>query len=357
MRSGGDDTTEHRKLPLFDPFVQFKQQLDSTLHAAYETMLGSPGHQSPGDNNQRNPREGELNFQYAFFSPYSPTRLRHLPQPVPNDLPEGCDASLFTFEDAFEDLLAVTNDRPLPDIRQVYEQKKLLKHMFPQGEPAWFWFRRLQASGLLAPAWQTADHQSNWDKLHEELAQKSEEFEKRRLDGELSEAPQKILKDVIDTGGKLVQQIAKEMDGVRRSWDTSQQDRQARDGPDNFDELFGSLQNWAESGKNSWDSFMKTIVESTASMEKPGHSTMSTFETNLESHTKEYVDEDGNRCFKITQTKRDREGNVVARETQTFISPPSRKSIEHRRSDEYDEDDEDDKLYREQGKRVGWFWK
>lgn len=106
-------------------------------------------------------------------SSYSPLALRDIPQPKPNDAPSDLDTSIFTFEDAFEDLLAVSQGQPLPDIRSRYEQRKLLRSMFPTGEPAYFWLRRLRSQGLLEESTPTRLMKSitekNWDRFHQEL--------------------------------------------------------------------------------------------------------------------------------------------------------------------------------------------
>ena len=106
-------------------------------------------------------------------SSYSPLALRDIPQPKPNDAPSDLDTSIFTFEDAFEDLLAVSQGQPLPDIRSRYEQRKLLRSLFPTGEPAYFWLRRLRSQGLLEESTPTRLMKSitekNWERFHQEL--------------------------------------------------------------------------------------------------------------------------------------------------------------------------------------------
>lgn len=74
--------------------------------------------------------------------------LRHLPQPVPRDLPEGADASVFGFEDAFEDLLRVTSGQGLEDIHQRYATKREWLQSFPRGLPPTLWLHQLTRQGL-----------------------------------------------------------------------------------------------------------------------------------------------------------------------------------------------------------------
>lgn len=91
--------------------------------------------------------------EWAQLSPYSPYNLRHLRQPTPSDLPAdaAADASLFGFEDAFEDLLAATSlqPQPLADLRQQAAYKRQARAIFHGGEPPILWVDRLRNRGLL----------------------------------------------------------------------------------------------------------------------------------------------------------------------------------------------------------------
>lgn len=86
--------------------------------------------------------------EWAQLSPYSPYNLRHLPQPVPAGVsPE--DADLFDFEDAFEDLLAVSSGRDLMDLRNQADRKRRILDSFHFGEPPMLWVNWLSARRLL----------------------------------------------------------------------------------------------------------------------------------------------------------------------------------------------------------------
>lgn len=87
--------------------------------------------------------------EWAQVSPYSPYNLRHLPQPVPSDLPAGVDAKSFGFEDAFEDLLAVSGGRQMMDLTKQARMKKDILDHFGFNEPPINWTRRLARDGLL----------------------------------------------------------------------------------------------------------------------------------------------------------------------------------------------------------------
>ncbi|KAH7231161.1 hypothetical protein BKA59DRAFT_518429 [Fusarium tricinctum] len=99
--------------------------------------------------------------------------LPDMSQPKANDTPPDLDTSIFTFEDASEDIIAASHGQQLPDHNSRYEQRKLLRFMFPNGKPGSFWFRRLRSRGhleepgstkLIKPA---ANHDG--DQFHREL--------------------------------------------------------------------------------------------------------------------------------------------------------------------------------------------
>ncbi|KAH7349505.1 hypothetical protein B0T11DRAFT_289321 [Plectosphaerella cucumerina] len=87
-------------------------------------------------------------MSFILDSPYSPLMLRQLPQPVPRDLPEGADPSVFGFDDAFEDLLRVTSGQGLEDINVRYAMKKEWLQSFPRGLPPMLWLHQLTRQGL-----------------------------------------------------------------------------------------------------------------------------------------------------------------------------------------------------------------
>lgn len=87
--------------------------------------------------------------EWSQVSPYSPYNLRHLRQPVPSDLPAGVDAKSFGFEDAFEDLMAVSAGRPLMDLSKQARMKKEIVDYFGFQEPPLNWVHRMAHDGLL----------------------------------------------------------------------------------------------------------------------------------------------------------------------------------------------------------------
>lgn len=181
--------------PFTSFFIRFKQNVDAHIAAAIRSTLGIPSSvsksmyidgrwpetppaavapakaPSPASNDLEPshshsiwsslPTEflaeveasAESMYQFAWMSfiidsPYSPLMLRNLPQPVPRDLPEGADATVFGFEDAFEDLLRVTSGQGLEDIHQRYATKREWLQSFPRGLPPTLWLHQLTRQGL-----------------------------------------------------------------------------------------------------------------------------------------------------------------------------------------------------------------
>ncbi|KAG9252787.1 uncharacterized protein F5Z01DRAFT_185514 [Emericellopsis atlantica] len=215
-----------------------------------------------------------------LFSSYSPYALLHLPQPTPNDLPSGCDGNAFGFQDAFEDLLAVSNGQPLPDINRRYQQKLALREMFPSGEPMGFWHSRLAAAGLLSGyrASRNLDQftKSDFEALHSELRSKANEIWGRRM---RRQAIQEMIED--DTHGgplrrdrtsaakeRLQSQRrhdeALEMHGHSNNTHKAQQEASTAGSkplPETELELSEALHGLAESGQRTWDAFAKSFVK------------------------------------------------------------------------------------------------
>lgn len=177
----------------------------------------------------------------SSFLPYSPSTLRDLPRPKPSDLPSHLDSSIFTFEDAFEDLLAVSRGESLPDIRFKYDQRILLDKMFPRGEPAVFWMQRLSSQGLIQqgpldilPFVQKADH-TILDRANlEDLEQKA----------------------------SYILNMVKEMSAGAWSTETSQQPPHATLFPHSLEDLDNPSNSLFAHGHRTWENFINTITKS-----------------------------------------------------------------------------------------------
>lgn len=299
MRPGGEDDS------ILAPFIRYKQDVDLTVAAVVHAMFGPTGfHPRWADSTDwhSTPQPLDSQVRSIIWSPtYSPLSLRSLPQPVPKDLPEGAE-SLFTFEDAFEDLLTVSQGQPLPNIYEKLGQRKLLKQVFPAGEPSHCWLRRLESQGLLRWRSETMHEPDNeppkprhvpdpkphdWDTLHSELARRRAEVwdaEPRDI-SKRGEPPglldlAKVSLDLIkahpelenrfeEMNRKMFEEIFGRRTEARRGVDPSgneynESDRAApktaeENYPKTFDEWFDQVQNFQTGGRSSWDAFKKSL--------------------------------------------------------------------------------------------------
>ncbi|KAJ6441665.1 carboxypeptidase cpdS precursor [Purpureocillium lavendulum] len=374
-------------------FVRFKQHVDTNIASGFNTLLGHPtaprraGTPSSAavatddlststppqphvmelqDSDRRPPSWDVLSLMSS--ASYSPSALRHLPQPIPNDLPPDLDAYVFTFEDAFEDLLAVSLGQPLPDIGTKYEQRKLLTQMFPNGEPTWFWMRRLQSQGLVESPNRGRFFRAlrpDWDGFHRELDRRAakvwrgasgdEEGDEDvgELFHEIGRAFKQIERDFSDEASLAVPQEEPEADSA------SQRRRQ----PDTFDDLFSSISSSFAKGQKSWDAFLKTISDQATALEKRKDANHHDGELKQVETRDEYVDRFGYLHSTVTRKTLDNDGNEIGRETYVTMRPADKSSeqqqqqqqLDNRTKDELDHSeavgDESDKS------KSGWFWK
>jgi len=126
-----------------------------------DSAAPSPTPSSNGDNPQnwtQWPDWVQLGRWHSFaaYSPYSPLNLDSLPQPIPAGYDPNSPPPL-TFQDAFEDLLAISCGKPMPSILDRIQTRKVLNQMFPAGEPGFYWVRRLQSQGLLGGYFPSAE--------------------------------------------------------------------------------------------------------------------------------------------------------------------------------------------------------
>ncbi|KAH7144618.1 hypothetical protein B0J13DRAFT_525981 [Dactylonectria estremocensis] len=275
------------------------------------------------------------------LSPYSPIALRSLPQPVPSDAPSNLDASIFTFEDAFEDLLTVSRGQPLPDISARYDQRKLLRSMFPDGEPAYFWLRRLKSQHLLdlpGPSQflaQVAD--SNWDYFHRELDRRAANIW-RAVTGEDS----RTSRDFSENDDRLPHSIPESAE--------SEYSHRRRREPDHFDDFFSSIQSSFSNSQSSWDTFVKPITDGpSTSLEKLRQD--KALDKKEEVTKDEYVDRFGYLHSTITVKTLDEDGTQIGSETHYTVRPADKQP---------GESNDDKSGIHAQGRvqtKTGWLWK
>lgn len=272
-----------------------------------------------------------------LFSPqYSPLNLRHLSQPVPRDAPSDMDASIFTFEDAFEDLLAASQDKPLPSIATRYEQRKLLRSMFPDGEPGFFWLRRLKSQGYLEmPDRNQLIRQAefNWDQFHKELDRRASN----------------VWRAVTGEDDRNSRDVYEEADNFPESFRERSESRQRRRDPDHFDDFFSSIRSSFSESQSSWDNFVKSFHDSPTDKFQTEKQ-----DKNQEVVKNEYVDRFGYLHKKVTVKTLDEDGNQIGSQTHYTVHPAEKKEGEAK------DDAENTSGVHASGKvetKAGWFWK
>lgn len=364
--------------PSSNIFIRFKHHVDANVASAVNTVFKSPvAPPEPEEASTTTPRScdtmGSLDMDTSWpadkgngslssivFSSYSPLALRSLPQPVPNDAPPNVDPKAFTFEDAFEDLLAVSKGQPLPDITSRYEQRKLLRSMFPEGEPAWFWMRRLRSQGLLespnrGPLLRLSNS-PDWDTFHRELDRRAanvwraatgeseDETDEGGIFSELGHVMKKIDQGILDSYFSH----SKSLD----NHDAEDGQQQRRDA-ENFDDFFSSIHSTFQSGQKSWDAFIKTITESqSARLQKPS-TVVNTDQTKQTVIDDEYVDRFGYLHKTVTVKTFDEDGNEIGKETRISVRPAN-KQPEDRSEDQASSQHT---AIGHEGEKSGWFWK
>lgn len=402
--------------PLLNAFVRFKQHVDSAIHSLL------PHQPQPSDERQTH-SQSELSTSKSPDTPisdssnptapfatvtmdsldshplaldtvsvaswsYSPANLRHLRQPVPNDLPRQCDATVFTFEDAFEDLLAVSQGQPLPDIKSRYNQRQLLRQMFSNGEPTWFWLRRLESQGLLrrptrdelyrprnfglldddAEPGVSSSNWNDWSKLHEELDREAAKVWKVVASSE-KPSSQTSSNSFFDEVHQTFKQLEDSFHGRNKSHQEDHDNQHQKRLPDHFDDLFSSLSSSFAEGHKTWDAFVKGITDNKPvpnnNSASPASNTSE--EKVYDDGSKEVVTRDekvngfGYLTTTVTKKTYDKNGNEIGTETHFSMRPADKmKNVEaggNNDTNVIERADADADDQQTQDKKSGWFWK
>ncbi|PNY29773.1 Uncharacterized protein TCAP_00309 [Tolypocladium capitatum] len=370
-------------------FVRFKQHVDSNIASGFNALLGvrtaprqsrtddtSPGALHPNSpssspshlpatcnamdaDEARRPRHWDV-CSLVSSAAYSPTALRHLPQPVPNDLPHELDSTVFTFEDAFEDLLAVSQGQPLPDINTRYEQRKLLQQMFPTGEPTWFWMRRLESQGLIESPSRGRFFRTprpDWEGFHRGLDQRAAHVW-RGTTGE--DDGGQGAGDFFHQIGRAFKQIEGGLSGELSRHEGPEPDsddkQHRREEPATFDDLFSPLSPTVAEGQRSWDTFLKIINDQATTLEKH-QPPFSNQETKQVETRDEYVDRFGYQHSTVTRRTLDKNGNEVARETYVTMRPAEQPDKQLGNQGKVELDHFESLGDESANKKTGWFWK
>ncbi|KAI0378757.1 hypothetical protein F5Y04DRAFT_144928 [Hypomontagnella monticulosa] len=161
-----------------NPFIRFKNHVDSNIQRGFEAIFGSlatmgaqdssnmppngldnvPSHpiepdspssssEGPCPDTHENNVDADTVFDWAISSPYSPFNLQSLRQPRPRDAPHNYP-DCFTFRDAFEDLLAVNTGQPLSDLQKLVFAKHRENFRYFWGMPVDDWVTGIGRRGL-----------------------------------------------------------------------------------------------------------------------------------------------------------------------------------------------------------------
>ena len=372
-------------------FVRFKHNVDAGISTGVNTVFGSSrtqtsssSHEQPGSNPSspdaniepsvpspdpsKSPRtmdtvedyqdRGQLNTMALLsVSNYSPLALRELPRPVPNDLEPHMRSSIFTFEDAFEDLLAVSQGQELPTITTRYETRRILNARYPEGEPPYFWYQRLRLQGLLQmprPDW--------WNHSPSPWQLSPHEFDRKaaRVSSSTNRDEDLITGVFFRELSSILRQVGlapfSDENLNRLEEEERQHHQQQKALPNHEHDLFSTVKSeWDEGGK-TWDNFMKSLREGRATVsdtpdleqdpKKASH------KENQIVDKKEYVDRFGNLHSTVRTKVFDEQGNEIGSTVHHSI----------RSRDEESDRPEGAEPAREEGqeqrpRKVGLFWK
>jgi hypothetical protein len=333
---------------------------------------------------------------FIYESPYSPIRLAStMPrQPCPRDLEPGMDPTMFTFVDAFEDLLLVSSGRPMMDLCERYDMNRTLARMYPTGEHPFSWFSRLQSQGLSRSYFQdkhrsAREPEDEWGRMmwKDDSRQEGETREtaptgvpqppieqdrrdehQRDFFGELD----RVFKHL----GKVLQdEISSSPFGNKKTIEDSK-DASKRE-PNTEMDLYDTVRSAYNEAERSLSTFIKSFSQGKLGFDddqNPGDGTKpSTIKPVTETQedesgktvksTKEWKDIFGNSHVKTEIRKTDRSGNVVSTETHYSIQSRSedpktwRRSSDESLPDNDGEEMSDTKQNERRRPGSGWFWK
>ncbi|KAJ9134248.1 hypothetical protein NKR19_g8720 [Coniochaeta hoffmannii] len=342
----------------------------------------------PGDENEavRNIIRSERFDAFARRSQYSPIRLaERMPrQPRPSDIQSDMDPRLFTYVDAFEDLLAEAAGVPPMDLRARHNMNKMLRNTWPFGESPVSWARRLESQGLVKAYFPAYHHLPS-------LKPANEAVNERRIEQPKDEQPA-ATNDLLQGGGivkepeeqpaedgffgeieravKLLNQVLDETTSMTsRFWEQEKTRDETCGEPRTEHDLYDAIQSAFREGQLSLSAFFKSLADGIEPRPRSGvkseadGQTIEQEENGMKTvkSTKEYVDEFGNKHISTEIRRTNKEGTVISMETYHTVRPASeadRSSItttpshqeEPKNEGWVDNNDPEDK-------KTGWFWK
>src|SRR5699024_1772914 len=133
--------------------------------------------------------------------------------------------------------------------------------------------------------------------------------------------------------GRAVSQDTPEADDVSQ--------RRDRRHPDTFDDLFSSISSSFAHGQKSWETFLKTIADQSAALEKRKDASLADGDTKQVETRDEYVDRFGYLHSTVTRKTLDKDGNEIGRETYVTMRPAEKSAPEQHQLDNYPKEELD----------------
>ncbi|OIW33869.1 hypothetical protein CONLIGDRAFT_569261 [Coniochaeta ligniaria NRRL 30616] len=343
-------------------------------------------HAYPGDENEavRSIIRSERFDTFATRSQYSPVRLaERMPrQPRPRDIHSDMDPEMFTYIDAFEDLLAEASGVPTMDLRSRYNMNKMLRKTWPFGEPPYSWARRLESQGLIKAFLPDYRYLQPKQPVAEQQVERAEDSQApvrdiwqghcadARTDAEQRPAEDGFFGEI----EKVVKALNQVLDDTTSTFygPGKRQEEQSRE-PRTENDLYDAVQSAFNEGQRSLAAFFKSLADGIEPRPRPGVKSEADVlggecfedEDGMKTvkSTREYVDEYGNKHISTEIKRTSKDGNMVSTETHYSVRPASdaeRSSIEtpSRHQDESTNEEWEVKDEKHDGdKHSGWFWK
>ncbi|KAH8910087.1 hypothetical protein BR93DRAFT_458342 [Coniochaeta sp. PMI_546] len=382
----GPQSSERDVPPHFRRWLYGQRQAvaeEEDIDKYYERMAQA----YPGDENEavRSIIRSERFDAFARRSQYSPIRLaERMPrQPRPRDIHSDMDPQMFTYVDAFEDLLAEAAGVPTMDLRARYNMNKMLRKSWPFGESPYSWARRLESQGLVKaflPEYRYLQPQRPITEQRAEQVQDGQTPVRGDIwQGHSADARREQEQRPAEDGffgeiEKVVKALNQVLDDTTSTFYGAgkRQEEHAQE-PQTETDLYHAVQSAFNEGQRSLAAFFKSLAEGIEPRPRSGmhpEADVPDGETiededgmKTVKSTREYVDEYGNKHVSTEIRRTSKDGSMVSTETHYSVRPASdaeRPSTETspRHQDEYKNEEWEVKDEKRDGdKHSGWFWK
>ncbi len=298
-------------------------------------------------------------------SKYSPLVLdQQLPKrPRPAELEDGMDPDLFSWRDAFEDLLAASSGLPMASTADQYQHRALWSR-FPQGEPADLWLARLRAQRLTEVYFPFREWDYRSPQTIEEWVQSRKEDDEKRAAQE-KETLQRV-KEIAQSLGLDIKEPSEPRDlttaaGKRDSDGAEQEPRTEQD-------LFDFIKSTSNQVLPPLTAFLKIftngkwVTESSTSTSRTMTTGEDVDEASLKTtkSTEEWV-KGGYVHIKTEIRKTAPDGREVARETHYSVRPAESEEQATGKDQDAGEQSENTKVWTRgddgREKKNSWLWK